>query len=148
MFDVEMPNLEYEKFICTECYELGAHGDVTYGNWIEYTIRFIIIAPLIAIPSALYFAALFVLFVIAKGKFVAIDTMDLFPLSHFLPEKPHSIKFCPSCKKVNAQAKIKDTNGQTALHFHKRNGMHMRGEKVQKVEAGEMQKPKHDPDEF
>jgi phage FluMu protein Com len=149
MENPEIKALEHEKYICTECYQFGAHGDVTYGNWVEYAIRFAIVAPIIAIPSILYFMLLFGLFVLAKGKFIAVDTMDLFPLSKFLPEKPHTVKVCPHCKKVNTQAKIKDGNGQTALYFHKKNGLHLRHAKPQEKTTELVEpKPKHDPDEF
>lgn len=137
--------VEYEKYICTECYEFGTHTEITYGNWIQYAARFALIFPFVAILSLIYFGFLFLMFVLARGKFIAIDTMDLFPLLAWLPEAPHTVKTCPHCKRVNTQAKVKDANGQTALHFHKRMGMNSRNEAVKKTEIKER---KIDPEEF
>ena len=145
MEDPELKALEYEKYICTECYEFGAHSDVTYGNWWQYCWQFAIIAPIIFVPSLVYLVLLFGLFVISKGKFIAIDTMDLFPLSKYMPEKPHTVLVCPHCKKINCQAKINDKNGQTALYFHKKTGLHLQNASAEKPIASER---KHDPEEF
>jgi len=142
---MEIKALEYEKYICTECYKFGAHGDVTYGNWWQYWGQFAVVAPIILIPSLIYLAVLFVLFVIAKGRFIAIDNMEMFPLAQYLPEKLHTVLVCPHCKKVNTQARIKDQNGQTALHFHKKTGMHLRNEPAAKPMPKER---KLDPEEF
>ena len=134
MENPEIKALEYEKFICTECYQFGAHGDVTYGNWWQYWGQALIIFPIIILPTLLYLVLLFGLFVLARGKFIAIDTMDLTPLWKYMPESPHTVKVCPHCKRVNTQAKIKDKNGQTALHFHKKSGLHLRNRLIKPKE--------------
>ena len=145
MYDPQIPELEYEKYICTECYKFGAHGDVTYGNWGQYWFQAIVIFPIIIIPTLLYLGGIFFIFVISKGKFTAIDTMDLAPLWQYMPEKPHTVKMCPHCKKTNCQAKIKDGNGQTALYFHKKEGLHLQKDRSVKTEVKER---RHDPEEF
>ena len=145
MYDPQIPELEYEKYICTECYRLGTHGDVTYGNWGQYWGQAIIMGPIIVIPTLLYLVFIFAVFVLFRGKFVAIDTMDMFPLMQYMPEKPHTVTVCPHCKKVNCQAKIKDGNGQTALYFHKKTGLHLQKAPAEKPTQTEC---KHNPDEF
>jgi hypothetical protein len=145
MYDPQIPQLEYEKYICTECYQFGTHGEVTYGNWGQYWRRTVIIAPIILIPTLLHLAFIFILFVLFRGKFLAIDTMEIFPLMQYMPEKPHTVTVCPHCKRVNVQAKIKDKNGQTALHFHKKTGLHLRNEPAEKTIDKER---KHNPEEF
>lgn len=149
MFDVEMPHLEHEKFICTECYQLGAHGDVTYGNWAEYLCKLCTVGVIIIVPSLLYMIIIFCFFLVSaifnRGLPDSHALIDPFPLFQYLPEKPHTVKVCPHCKKVNTEAKIKDHNGQTALYFHKKNGLHLRNEPAEKPEVKER---KHDPEEF
>jgi len=148
MFDPQIPQLEYEKYICTECYQFGAHTDVTYGNWWQYWGQTIVIFPIIIIPSLVYLGLIFFMFVISKGKWVAIDTMEMFPLFQYIPEKPHTVSVCPHCKKVNVQAKIKDKNGQTALYFHKKTGLHLKNAKEKVSAQAQTEERKHDPEEF
>lgn len=114
------PEFNGNDLICTECYVIGNPAHAHYGNWPQFLLQYSITFAIIIAPTLVYLGLVFVIFVASKGKFTAIDTMDLFPLWKYMPEAPYSVEICTSCKKVNCMARIKDQAGQTAIFFHKK----------------------------
>jgi len=130
--------------ICTECYEIDTPDHAHYGNWPEFLLKFTLIGAVILLPTLAYLAAIFVVFAASKGKFSAIDTMELFPLVKYLPQAPYSVEICKHCKKVNSIVRIKDPEGATAIYFHKKYHVSERAADRAKKQA-EQQKPEETP---
>lgn len=131
----------HSDLICTKCYAIGAPELEHIGTWPAFLFRWVVVGAIIIPPSIAYFAIIFAFFAIAKGRLVAIDTIDLFPLFKYLPQTPYTLKICKSCKGVNKLVPIKCTEGQSALYWH--NKMHLSERKP----AAPITEPEHDLDD-
>lgn len=110
---------EDKKWICGNCYELGKPLYTQYGNWLIYIPALIGILLLIAIPSLIWLAFIFILFIGGRGLF-DIGTLNPFPLAQFIPEAPHIVKSCRHCNAVEQMQKVHTRPGQDSMYWREK----------------------------